>query len=63
MDISNENKDRLENYFDTCAKLDSFNWLRELSDNIDIPDIVALFAILYPNAIANAIASPSVTIT
>jgi len=40
MDISNDNKDRLEHYFDKCAKLDSFNWLREISDNIDIPDIV-----------------------
>ncbi|MDA3822565.1 MAG: regulatory iron-sulfur-containing complex subunit RicT [Bacteroidales bacterium] len=40
LEISNDNKDRLVNYFDQCAKLDSFNWLRELSENNDIPDIV-----------------------
>ncbi|MCF8225836.1 MAG: hypothetical protein K9J30_08145 [Bacteroidales bacterium] len=38
--IYNDNKDRLEHYFDKCAKLDSFNWLREISNDIDIPDIV-----------------------
>lgn len=36
----NDNSDRLEYYFDKCAKLDSFNWLRELTDDFDIPDIV-----------------------
>jgi cell fate regulator YaaT (PSP1 superfamily) len=40
LEISNDNKDRLEYYFDSCAKLDSFNWLREISDGFDIPDIV-----------------------
>ncbi|MEX0987726.1 MAG: regulatory iron-sulfur-containing complex subunit RicT [Bacteroidales bacterium] len=39
-DVSDENKDRLEHYFDKCGKLDSFNWLRELSDDFDIPDII-----------------------
>lgn len=38
--VANDNKDRLENYFDQCGKLDSFNWLREISNNFDIPDIV-----------------------
>ncbi len=36
----NDNKDRLEHYFDQCGKLDSFNWLREISGDFDIPDIV-----------------------
>lgn len=37
---TNDNIDRLENYFDQCGKLDSFNWLRELDNELDIPDIV-----------------------
>ncbi len=37
---SSDNVDRLAYYFDKCAKLDSFNWLRELTDDFDIPDIV-----------------------
>ncbi len=40
IDISNDNKDRIENYFDQCGKLDSFNWLREITDTNDIPDIL-----------------------
>jgi cell fate regulator YaaT (PSP1 superfamily) len=40
IDINNDNTDRIEYYFDSCAKLDSYNWLRELSDGFDIPDIV-----------------------
>jgi len=39
-EVVNDNSDRLEYYFDKCAKLDSFNWLRELTDDFDIPDIV-----------------------
>ncbi len=39
-EISNDNTDRLEYYFGSCGKLDSFNWIRELTDNFDIPDIV-----------------------
>ncbi|MEX0982726.1 MAG: regulatory iron-sulfur-containing complex subunit RicT [Bacteroidales bacterium] len=39
-EISNDNKDRLEYYFGSCGKLDSFNWIRELTDNFDIPDII-----------------------
>lgn len=40
LDIENDNKDRLVAYFDQCGKLDSYNWLRELTDDFDIPDIV-----------------------
>ncbi len=40
LEISNDNTDRISNYFSQCGKLDSFNWLREISDDIDIPDIV-----------------------
>ena len=39
-EISSDNSDRLEYYFDKCGKLDSYNWLRELTDNFDIPDII-----------------------
>lgn len=39
-EAANDNSDRLEYYFDKCAKLDSFNWLRELTNGFDIPDIV-----------------------
>ena len=39
-EAANDNSDRLEYYFDKCGKLDSFNWLRELTDHLDIPDIV-----------------------
>lgn len=40
LEINNENTDRISNYFSYCGKLDSFNWLREISDDIDIPEIV-----------------------
>lgn len=40
LDISNDNTDRLEYYFDSCGKLESFNWLRELSGDFDIPEII-----------------------
>ncbi len=40
IDISNDNKDRIVNYFDQCGKLDSYNWLREITDTNDIPEIV-----------------------
>ena len=39
LEINNDNIERIGYYFSTCAKLDSFNWLREVSD-IDIPEIV-----------------------
>lgn len=40
LEIKNDNTDRISNYFSQCGKLDSYNWLREISDNIDIPEIV-----------------------
>src|SRR6056297_765232 len=36
----NDNKDRISFYFNHCGKLEAFNWLRELSDGFDIPDVV-----------------------
>lgn len=39
LEINNENTDRIGYYFSSCAKLDSFNWLREVSD-ADIPEVV-----------------------
>jgi len=39
-EAADDNSDRLEYYFDKCGKLDSFNWLRELTGHFDIPDIV-----------------------
>lgn len=38
--ISNDNSDRISNYFSQCGKLDSYNWLREISADIDIPKII-----------------------
>lgn len=40
LEINNDNTDRISNYFSQCGKLDSFNWLREISDEIDIPEVV-----------------------
>lgn len=40
LEINNDNTDRITNYFSQCGKLDSYNWLREISDDIDIPQIV-----------------------
>ena len=34
------NKEKIDDYFNSCAKLDAYNWIRELSVNNDIPDIV-----------------------
>ena len=39
LEISGDNRDRIDSYFSPCSKLDSYNWLREISD-IDIPEIV-----------------------
>ncbi len=38
LEINNDNTDRITNYFSQCGKLDSYNWLREISDDIDIPE-------------------------
>lgn len=40
LEINNNNTDRISDYFSQCGKLDSFNWMREISDDIDIPQIV-----------------------
>ncbi len=42
LDITNDNKDRLEYYFGGCGKLEAFNWFRELTGDFDIPDIVEI---------------------
>ncbi len=39
LEINNENIERINSYFNTCAKLDTYNWLREVSDT-DIPGVV-----------------------
>ncbi|MGW8317270.1 MAG: regulatory iron-sulfur-containing complex subunit RicT, partial [Bacteroidales bacterium] len=38
LEINNENTESIGYYFSTCAKLDSYNWLREVSDT-DIPEV------------------------
>ncbi len=40
LEINNDNTDRISNYFSQCGKLDSYNWMREISNDIDIPPIV-----------------------
>jgi cell fate regulator YaaT (PSP1 superfamily) len=39
LQINGDNRDRIDAYFSTCSKLDSYDWLREVS-NRDIPEIV-----------------------
>jgi cell fate regulator YaaT (PSP1 superfamily) len=39
LEISSENRERINSYFSSCSKLDSFNWLREVSGE-DIPEVV-----------------------
>jgi len=39
LEINNDNIESVGYYFSSCAKLDSYNWLREVSD-IDIPEVV-----------------------
>ena len=39
LEINSENIESIGFYFSSCAKLDSYNWLREVAD-IDIPEIV-----------------------
>ena len=39
LEINGDNTDRIDAYFTSCSKLDSYNWLREISD-IDIPEVV-----------------------
>ncbi len=39
LQINGDNRDRIDAYFSSCSKLDSYDWLREVS-NRDIPEIV-----------------------
>lgn len=39
LEISSDNTDRIDSYFSSCSKLDSYNWLREVSE-MDIPEVV-----------------------
>jgi len=41
LEISGDNRDRMDSYFSSCSKLDAFNWLREVSD-MDIPEVVEI---------------------
>jgi cell fate regulator YaaT (PSP1 superfamily) len=39
MEINESNLERIDLYFGGCSKLESYNWLREVSD-LDIPEVV-----------------------
>jgi cell fate regulator YaaT (PSP1 superfamily) len=39
LEVIGDNLERIDSYFSSCSKLDSYNWLREVSD-LDIPEIV-----------------------
>ena len=39
MRINEDNLDRIDSYFSGCSKLDTYDWLREVSDS-DIPELV-----------------------
>ena len=39
MKINGDNQERIDSYFSSCSKLDSYDWLREVSDK-DIPEVV-----------------------
>jgi len=39
LEINEQNLERINSYFGGCSKLESYNWLREVSD-IEIPEIV-----------------------
>lgn len=39
MNVNGDNLDRIDSYFSGCSKLDSYDWLREVSDH-DIPEVV-----------------------
>lgn len=41
LEINGDNTDRIDAYFTSCCKLDSYNWLREISE-IDIPEVVEI---------------------
>ena len=37
--LNEENLERIDSYFGSCSKLESYDWLRELTDR-DIPEVV-----------------------
>jgi cell fate regulator YaaT (PSP1 superfamily) len=39
LEVNDENLERLDSYFGSCAKLESYDWLREVSEQ-DIPEVV-----------------------
>jgi len=39
LQINGDNLDRIDSYFSGCSKLDTYDWLREVSDS-DIPELV-----------------------
>ncbi len=39
LEISADNSERINSYFSSCSKLESYNWLREVSE-MDIPEVV-----------------------
>ena len=39
MNVNGDNRDRIDSYFSGCSKLDSYDWLREVS-YVDIPEVV-----------------------
>ncbi|MCP4309869.1 MAG: hypothetical protein GY790_01280 [Bacteroidetes bacterium] len=41
LEISSDNSERIELYFSSCGKLDSYDWLREVSGN-DSPEVVEI---------------------
>jgi len=41
LEISSDHSERIDLYFSSCSKLDSYDWLREVSDK-DIPEVVEI---------------------
>jgi cell fate regulator YaaT (PSP1 superfamily) len=39
LEINDENQERIDSYFGGCSKLESYNWLREVSE-MEIPEVV-----------------------
>jgi len=39
LEINDENQERIDSYFGSCSKLESYNWLREVSE-MEIPEVV-----------------------
>jgi len=39
LEVNEQNQERIDSYFGSCSKLESYNWLREVSD-LDIPEVL-----------------------